>query len=604
MRTIILGLDAFDPNAFEQMLEQGRLPRLRKFVENGGYSRFRVSNPAQSEVSWTSIATGSHPGDHGMFDFVHRDPGTYSLSVSLLPTKRSITGTKFTSPHSSHTVFDEAAERGYPATSLWWPATFPARLASPVNTVPGLGTPDIRGRLGVGTVYTSNGARGNPEKTPVEKLKNAGRGRYEGHFLGPAQQTKGPAEAAFVLDMEREPASLTVGDRSVDLMEGVWSPIIELRFRLGFRTSVAAITRVILTHGGDAPQLYVLPLQLHPLKPLWSYGSPHGFIKETWQWGGPFLTLGWPQDTTALQEELITDAQFLTLCENIFRNRRHIFLHHLKQFTEGLLGGVFDSLDRVQHMFWRDHPDIVAGWYEKLDEFVGEVEDELNTKSETRLVILSDHGFGAFHHKVHLNRWLIDEGYLHFRGAHTSGEFSEIDWPQTRAYAIGLNSIYLNLRGRERDGIVPAESAKTLRGELSDNLLRWSGPTGEQVVVDVQDRDQVPDGPMSSYGPDLLIGYSPGFRASAETGMGGWREPTIEPNNDHWGADHCFSPAAVSGVLFANATLSSSPEPSYLDVPELSGVPIQGGRTATREPARNDEDMAEVEERLRSLGYF
>jgi predicted AlkP superfamily phosphohydrolase/phosphomutase len=150
MHTLIIGLDAFDPGIVERMFEAGKLPNLNKYARNNGYARFEVTNPQQSEISWTSIATGLNPGGHGMFDFVHRDPASYALNVSLLPTKRTVLGTSFAHPHNAPTIFDQAAQEGYPATALWWPATFPAHLESPVQNIPGLGTPDVMGRLGVG----------------------------------------------------------------------------------------------------------------------------------------------------------------------------------------------------------------------------------------------------------------------------------------------------------------------------------------------------------------------------------------------------------------------------------------------------------------------
>jgi hypothetical protein len=78
MKTIIIGFDAFDPLLFERLYDEGRLPNLGKYLESG-----------ESEVSWTSIATGLDPGGHGLFDFVHRNPANYSLHVSLLPTKKN-----------------------------------------------------------------------------------------------------------------------------------------------------------------------------------------------------------------------------------------------------------------------------------------------------------------------------------------------------------------------------------------------------------------------------------------------------------------------------------------------------------------------------------
>jgi predicted AlkP superfamily phosphohydrolase/phosphomutase len=156
LQTLILGFDAFDPILFESLLDRGLMPNLAKLVGMRGYSRFAVANPPQSEVSWTSIATGLNPGDHGMFDFVHREPSQYALFLSLLPTERRFGVTRFVRPYNATTIFDIAAKKGYPATSLWWPGTFPAKRGSPVRTLPGLGTPDLLGRMGVGCLYTAD----------------------------------------------------------------------------------------------------------------------------------------------------------------------------------------------------------------------------------------------------------------------------------------------------------------------------------------------------------------------------------------------------------------------------------------------------------------
>jgi predicted AlkP superfamily phosphohydrolase/phosphomutase len=145
MHTIILGFDAFDPTRFERLSEEGKLPNLTSYASSGNYARLAVANPPQTEVSWTSIATGLDPGGHGIFDFVHRDPATYTTYVSLLPTSRKLFGTQFVPPFNARTIFEEAARQGFPATALWWPASFPARPESLARTMPGLGTPH-RGR--------------------------------------------------------------------------------------------------------------------------------------------------------------------------------------------------------------------------------------------------------------------------------------------------------------------------------------------------------------------------------------------------------------------------------------------------------------------------
>jgi hypothetical protein len=94
-------------------------------------------------------------------------------------------------------------------------------------------------------------------------------------------------------------------------------PIVEIEFKVGFLVKVHALARMVLTQVQPHVRLYFMPLQIHPLHALWPYGTPPSFVKETWQKAGPFLTLGWPQDTTGLEDGCINDDQFLTLCEGI-----------------------------------------------------------------------------------------------------------------------------------------------------------------------------------------------------------------------------------------------------------------------------------------------
>ncbi|HZQ07262.1 MAG TPA: alkaline phosphatase family protein, partial [Anaerolineae bacterium] len=596
---------------FERLSNQGKLPHLTRYIQIGGYSRFGVANPSQSEVSWTSIATGLNPGGHGIFDFVHRNPATYSPYVSLLPVKKTLGGTQFAPPFDARTIFDQVASQGYPATAMWWPALFPARLASPVRTIPGLGTPDIQGKLGVGTLFTTELSEPTQVgKTPHEPLRTVGKDRFAGKLKGPKQQTRGgftEAEVEFNLEIgDESSARLRVGSNTLTLKLGGWSPIFEVSFKLGRFISIQTITRVILTQLRPNVRLYFLPLQLHPLHSPWHYGTPGGFIKESWQ-TAPFLTVGWPQDTTGLEDGCIRDEQFLDLCDSIDRSREAVLLHHLKSFREGLIGIVFDTLDRVQHMFWRDRPDIVDEWYVKLDGLVSRVEAQLNAvsaKEPARFVVASDHGFARFDYKSNLNRWMLEHGYLVSNNGDRAGKMQDIDWGKTQAYAIGLNSLYLNLAGREGKGIVEKAAQEQLEYRLQDQLLQWHTPNGERIVNKVWRRAEIFDGNLSEYAPDLVIGYAPGYRASQETGLGQWTAHSLEPNPDHWSADHCIDATSVPGVLFANTGLTDFPNPTYRDIPALT---ISGAPDPTRGSAPQpytEEDQEIVEERLRSLGYL
>ena len=611
MRTLVLGFDSLDPRIFERLYEQGRMPNLGRLVEAKGYTRFQVANPPQSEVSWTSIATGLNPGDHGMFDFVHRDPKTYTPFVSLLPTEERLGLTSFVRPFKATTIFDMAARMGYPATSLWWPGTFPARADLPINCLPGLGTPDIRGQLGVGCLYSSDpDAPEKLDKTPVLALDRIGTGRYAQRLMGPRRRKRSTDETlSLPLGLQitdESPAKLTLGDETVELEVGEWSPIIAVTFKLNRFMSVHAITRAILTHVRPEVRLYLLPLQLHPLQPLWPYGTPPSFVRRLWQECGPFLTLGWPQDTSGLEDGCISDEQFLALCDSICRAREGVLMSLLEGFTEGVIGSVFDSIDRVQHMFWRSRPDIVEEWYTKLDALFGRISARFPSSDSGpgSLVILSDHGFDRLDYSVHLNRWLIDQGYLNTTAPGGKGEMNSIDWDSSRAYAIGLNSLYINLRGREGRGIVQPDDRHALCEEISDRLLTWKGPDGRPIVRAALPNREAFSGRLAEYGPDLLVGYSVGYRASSETGLGGWGNAAVEVNDRHWGADHCFDARAVPGVLFANRTLEDAVSYSYHEIPAMTvdaePIPPEGGTP----PSMGSEDTEVIEERLRSLGYL
>jgi predicted AlkP superfamily phosphohydrolase/phosphomutase len=614
MHTLILGFDSCDPGIFERLASQGKLPNLARYAEAGKYARFTVSDPPQTEVSWTSIATGLDPGGHGIFDFVHRDPVSYTPFVSLLPTQRSALGLQFVPPVKARTIFEEATRMGYPATSLWWPATFPARPEIPVRTIPGLGTPDLLGRLGVGALYTNDPARANvKQKTPVKILKSAGKDRYSSVVEGPAIKKGEGAQSSLAdlrLDLDGEHnAVLSIGSQAIPLKEGEWSPIFEVSFKMGLLMTVRALTRAILTHIVPEVRLYLLPLQIHPLASTWRYATPPSFVKGVWKACGPYLSLGWPQDTTGLEEGCIIDDQFLSLCDSIFATRECTLMHLLESFDEGLLAAVFDSLDRVQHMFWRDRLDIVEGWYGRLDSLVGRVEQRLAQKGKpgARLLVLSDHGFSAFSYKVHLNRWLAENGFLVARGTNGAGSLEEVEWSQTQAYAVGLNSCYLNLANREGQGSVAPDQAQDLAGRLRENLASWQGLDGRPVVQRVLLRDEAFSGPLSVYGPDLLLGYSPGYRASAETGLGKWNETCLEPNQDHWGADHCIDSQAVPGVFFASQGLGGISNPSYRDIPRFAiGKELEQPaiKSPPQPPSSGEEGKEILEERLKSLGYL
>jgi hypothetical protein len=167
--------------------------------------------------------------------------------------------------------------------------------------------------------------------------------------------------------------------------------------------------------------------------------------------------------------------------------------------------------------------------------------------------------------------------------------------------------LYLNLANREGQGIVSADQYEPLAANLRERLINWIGPDGRPIIQRALLRDEAFSGPLTTYGPDILIGYTPGYRASPETGLGKWKENSIEPNNDHWGADHCIDSQAVPGVIFCSNGLEGITSPSYRDIPCLT-IGKELAPHSTEPPptpsSSSKEDKEIIEERLKDLGYL
>ena len=288
---------------------------------------------------------------------------------------------------------------------------------------------------------------------------------------------------------------------------------------------------------------------------------------------------------------------------NALRNNRH-----------GCVVCVFDTTDRVQHMFWRyregDHPansgkessafrEAVEDAYEQADALIGKVVSGLRDR-ET-LIVLSDHGFKSFRRGANVNAWLKEHGYLCLRPG-TAGEtewLRDVDWDRTRAYGIGLGGMYLNIQGREAHGTVPRDEAGALKRELIERLTGLlDEETGQVAVIRVFDTAEVNPGPYADSGPDLAIGYAPGYRASWDAAQGKVAGPVIEDNTRRWSGDHCLDPDGVPGVLFVNRQVEASGArimdiaPTILDLFGIRAPTYMQGRSLLAASGKDERDRA------------
>jgi predicted AlkP superfamily phosphohydrolase/phosphomutase len=203
-----------------------------------------------------------------------------------------------------------------------------------------------------------------------------------------------------------------------------------------------------------------------------------------------------------------------------------------------------------------------------------------------------------------LNRWLLEKGYLTASNAVSSADLTNVDWEKTQAYSVGLNSIYLNIQGREGKGSVPVDAIESTLAEIKEKLLDWKDEDGNAVVENARLKHEVYSGPYTRFGPDLVVGYASGYRSSAETGLGKIPEVTLETNHDHWGADHCMDADIVPGVIFANRDLRDFGKISFRDIPFLA-IGKHLDQSHIKPPSQmTGQGQKDVEERLKGLGYL
>jgi predicted AlkP superfamily phosphohydrolase/phosphomutase len=234
--------------------------------------------------------------------------------------------------------------------------------------------------------------------------------------------------------------------------------------------------------------------------------------------------------------------------------------------------------------------------YVRMDRIVGEARSLLATVSV--LIVCSDHGFASFRRGVNYNTWFVKNGWMVlqqlpggtrnledlFDRGETGEFFKYVDWSQTRAYAMGLGSIYVNLAGREpRGSVAPGQEYEAVRQGIIDGLQSFVDPeTGEHPVLRVYRREEMYHGFDPALLPDLRAANNANYRVGWQTSLGEVPPKIVEDNRRVWSGDHCsVDPSLVPGVLFTNRNVARTDPgiqdiyPSILkilDLPPVEGI--------------------------------
>jgi predicted AlkP superfamily phosphohydrolase/phosphomutase len=596
---IVLGFDGLDLGLTGRLIDEGRLPAMARLEREGAFAPLQTAVPPESPVAWSNFMTGMDAGGHGIFDFVHRDPATlfpFASDSKALPEgftlklgkwRFPITGGGYESLRKGEPFWKTLEENGIESWVLRMPANYPTS-GEASRELSGMGTPDVNGARFF-SFYTSE------LFYPTEGITGGNvyewdvyDGMAEQQLHGPDNpllEGKHPLTVGFkvYVDASIGAAKFEVEDSSELVLEvGEWSDWVSLEFELMPTQTLHGICRFYLKSIEPELEVYVSPINFDPMAPDAPISTPASYATDLAEATGRFYTQGMPEDTKAFTEGVLEIDQFLEQAriagDEVIAQYGHV-LGEFVRSSAGFLFYYFSNSDLVSHVMWASmdpghpaydeetygrHADVIPALYEELDAVVSRTLDAID--DSTLLVVMSDHGFASWRRSFNLNSWLVDNGYLVLIDPtleEDPGFFRNVDWSRSRAYGMGINGLYVNLRGREKNGIVEPRDRRALMDEIAAKLLATVDPaTGMPALTKVYAREDVyEDMGQLEIGPDLQMGFAKGYRGSGKGALGDIEPEVLRDNLGDWTGDHIMDHESVPGVLLTSRPLRK-PAPS------------------------------------------
>jgi predicted AlkP superfamily phosphohydrolase/phosphomutase len=588
---VILGIDGMDPKILYKNITRDVMPNFKKLISQGSFEALGTSVPPQSPVAWSNFITGQDPGVHGIFDFIHRNPQTYfpefSMSSVEEPDKKLNLG-QWSIPISGGGVkllrrgkafWVTLGENGIPCTVFKMPSNFPP-VECDANSLAGLGTPDILGTYGTFSFYTDDPDYmgldvSGGEVFPVT-IQND---KIQAKLTGPEnsmKKSRPTMEMPFTVyvDKANKLAKFITEDDELLLKQGEWSRWVQVNFPvMGPLHSLKGIVRLYLKSVDPHFNLYVSPINIDPSSPALPISVPSDYARDLYKKVGHFYTQGMAEETKGLECGVLDDGEFMHQARIVLDERRTLLDAVIDDYHGGFLFYYVSSLDLCQHMMWRNmdtkhpghteeaakHQGEIVRLYMEMDKLLGHVMERI--PKDATLIVMSDHGFSPFYKKFNLNTWLAQNDFLNLRSMDNIDKyqvFGNVNWRKTKAYGMGINGLYVNLRDREGKGIVKeGPEYDDLIKEISGKLLAERDPeNGQPVVSHVYPSKEFYHGEQLEKAPDIIVGYNHGYRNSDESALGNFTQEVLRPNLNKWSGDHCMSPEHIPGIVVANKPLA------------------------------------------------
>ncbi len=502
----MLGLDAALPDLITRFVEEGSMPNVKVLMDRGFFSRMITTFPPLTAAAWGAITSGAGPGTAGIPSLMVHEPGEPLDKWYTSFDRRML---------KAETLWEAGARVGLTTLLMNWPVTYPLGVEKGIQLAASLNPPfryfymplwDIASS----SIFSTRKERCNQvpgRAVEVTLAPASGWSNMPAHSGSPLEITidvpptyaKGRKYHVLVLDSKDHGYDKVIISPSKDgsqkvaeLREGERCPWIQERFvdsqgkeklgrfyfhlvRLGGRDDFRLYQSAINTAEG-----ITVPAEL--TEELIRAAGPYMEVDDPWAYMDGWVGIDFYMDQLTQHNDWWEKATRFGLGK-IDWDMAFSWVGTIDHVQHVLYGGIDP---KCSYYNAKDAPGIMAHIrrvYGEVDERIGRILQDVNL-DETLVCIVSDHGFSSIEQNPYLKHHLAKAGLLHFELDHETREM-KIDWSRTKAYPLEPchAHIFVNLKGRDPDGIVEPGDYEEAQEEIIDALLSMRDPvTGHRVV--------------------------------------------------------------------------------------------------------------------------
>lgn len=548
-RALFLGIDGADPLLMSRFLKEGKLPNIQKFIDKGtankDYGMLGVQ-PTITPPNWASLATGAYPGTHGITCYWNHESG-HPLTQLDVGFNSKLCRSEF--------IWDSAIKAGGNAIVFNYPTSWPPNNEKIIAVDGTAINPNSHGYCDTEAIYfadvnnteeasdyheKNNTGAGCVVEDDIESLdfefRDYEENQTESFVIGDDKRTNAtnikfkidrfdsPVKdedgvPTMVLTMNqgrtRRYAKFIKNDEGVydalalfknlkateplgTVKLGEYSEWIKDEFAFSNITATVYYKLKLLEMAEDASSCSVYRSYILDASNK-KYFYPQTIADELLENVGPMLHMsgcGFDDimlETMAAEYEWIEDSMTY-LGKNKPWDVFYMHCHALDCCNHNYQNLCLPEYSGDKADYYMD---IICSYYQITDHLVGRMMEEFDD-GNTVIVLASDHGgmSKAADCETPLvgDPWSVggkvleDMGYL---AVDRSGDTPRIDWSHTRAIGQRSGYIYINLKGRDPDGIVDPADYSALVKEIKDKLLDYKDENGRRPVCFAFDRQEM-----------------------------------------------------------------------------------------------------------------